>query len=177
METDKTNRSSGADYVFVSSVEREKNRRERLARLYDQHVHAVFRYAWRLTGRRDLAEDFTSEAFLALHRNLDQVEDARLPAWLFTEVRNLAIEYWRRASREQTLSEAAPFLRPDGSSSLVDLLSRATGLKPVHRICLTLRYLYGMDRQEIARQTGLSEHQIKSALQYGLELLRRELTS
>ena len=46
-------------------------------------------------------------------------------------------------------------------------------LKPVHRTCVMLRYIYGMTRAEIAGKTGLSEMQVKGYLQYGLEVLRR----
>ena len=46
-------------------------------------------------------------------------------------------------------------------------------LKPVHRTCVMLRYVYGMTRTEIAKQTGLSETQVKGHLQYGLKLLRQ----
>jgi DNA-directed RNA polymerase specialized sigma24 family protein len=46
-------------------------------------------------------------------------------------------------------------------------------LKPVHRSCLMLRYVYDLTRAEIAERTGLSETQVKSALQYALELLRK----
>jgi RNA polymerase sigma-70 factor (ECF subfamily) len=48
-------------------------------------------------------------------------------------------------------------------------------LKPVHRVCLTLRYLHGLTVKEIALQTGLSEMQIKGHLQYGRLLLKKEL--
>ena len=41
--------------------------------LYRRHVQAVFRFAWRVTGDRETAEDITSEAFLALYRNLDSI--------------------------------------------------------------------------------------------------------
>ena len=48
-------------------------------------------------------------------------------------------------------------------------------LKPVHRVCLILRYVHGMERGEIARETGLSETQVKGHLQYGRRLLRQQL--
>jgi RNA polymerase sigma-70 factor (ECF subfamily) len=48
-------------------------------------------------------------------------------------------------------------------------------LKPVHRACLILRYVHGMDRSEIATRLGLRENQVKGHLQYALTLLRREL--
>ncbi|MBL8231709.1 MAG: RNA polymerase sigma factor [Bryobacterales bacterium] len=165
--------------MFVFTVDsKDDGRQARLARLYDQHVNAVFRYAWRVSGRRDLAEDLTNESFLALYRNLQQVDDGRLPAWLFTVVKNLAIDHWRKASREQAVPEQIPAVSPEPQGpSFEDLIARAKGLKPVHRICLTLRYVHGMDRQEIAKHTGMSDNQIKSALQYALELLRREMTA
>jgi RNA polymerase sigma-70 factor (ECF subfamily) len=47
------------------------------------------------------------------------------------------------------------------------------GLKPVHRMCVMLRYVHGMSRAEIATETGLSETQVKGHLQYALGLLRR----
>ena len=39
--------------------------------LYREHVHAVYRFAMSVTGRKEAAEDLTSEAFLALYRHLD----------------------------------------------------------------------------------------------------------
>ena len=56
-------------------------------------------------------------------------------------------------------------------------LLRTAGLKPVHRVCLILRYVYGMERGEIARETGLSEVQVKGHLQYGRHLLRKQLVA
>ena len=48
-------------------------------------------------------------------------------------------------------------------------------LKPVHRVCLRLRYVEGMSRSEIASITGMSDNQVKGALQYALHLLRQAM--
>jgi RNA polymerase sigma-70 factor (ECF subfamily) len=58
--------------------------------LYRQHAQSVFRFALSIVGKRDLAEDLTSEAFLALHRNLEGIDQSQLPGWLLTVVRNRA---------------------------------------------------------------------------------------
>lgn len=58
--------------------------------------------------------------------------------------------------------------------SLEKLLAGASVLKPVHRLCLTLRYILGMSLSEIAAQTGLYETQVKGHLQYGRRLLREQ---
>lgn len=160
--------------MFVLEAE---DSRKRLEALYELHGAAVLRFALRCTGRHDLAEDLTSEAFLALHRNLNEIEAGRLPSWLFTVVKNLAVDHWRKRSKEEVLPEPSRLAAPPVAhvEPVEELLLRAKGLKPVHRICLTLRYVHGMDRAEIARQTGMSDNQIKSALQYAIELLRKEL--
>ena len=50
-------------------------------------------------------------------------------------------------------------------------------LKPVHRICLTLRYVQEMTVAEIAAYLGLSEIQVKGHLQYARGLLRKQLST
>ena len=142
--------------------------------LYREHVAAVYRFAMSLTGRREAAEDLVSEAFLALYRNLSSIDESRLPGWLLTVVRNRARDLWRHEEveiRHRADVSAAP-ATPAGLPFEQWMLEGA-GLKPVHRTCVMLRYVYGMTRAEIAAETGLSEMQVKGHLQYSLELLRR----
>ena len=136
------------------------------------HVHAVFRFAFRLTGNRATAEDVTSEAFLALYRNLSAIDEAMLPGWLLTVARNRARDLWRRREVEQrALADWDPPAAVE-ESGLERWLLECPDLKPVHRTCVMLRYFYGMTRAEIAEKTGMSETQVKGCLQYGLKLLR-----
>lgn len=143
--------------------------------LYRQHVGAVFRFALSITRRRDVAEDLTSEAFLALHRELALIDPSQLPAWLLTVVRNRARDMWRHRLVEERYAnenwQAEPVASPD-PPALEDWILECADLKPVHRVCLILRYESGMTRSEIAAETGLSETQVKGHLQYALKLLR-----
>jgi len=142
--------------------------------LYHEHVAAVFRFAMSVASRRDIAEDLTSEAFLALYRNLSSIDETRLPAWLLTVVRNRARDLWRHQAVEQRHADgmAVPAAAPAGLP-LEQWMLEGAGLKPVHRMCVMLRYVHGMTRAEIAAETGLNETQVKGHLQYALELLRR----
>jgi RNA polymerase sigma-70 factor, ECF subfamily len=144
--------------------------------LYRRHCDAVFRFAWRAVGRRDLAEDLTSDAFVALHRHRDRVTPDQLPAWLYAVVKNRAVDYWRHLAVEQRY--AATVGAAEGTTKLDDplewLLSVKT-LKPIHRLCLLLRYGHDLSLPEIAEQTGLSDTQVKGHLQYARQLLRRAL--
>jgi RNA polymerase sigma-70 factor (ECF subfamily) len=143
--------------------------------IYRTHAKSVFRYALRTTGNRELAEDITSEAFLELYRNLETIDSSRLPAWLFTVVRNRAVDHWRKRAMEerhaQELSrmESAPAAEVDVEAWLL----REAALKPVHRVCLILHFVHGMTRAEIGRRLNLSEIKVKGYLQYALQLLRK----
>ena len=142
---------------------------------YRTHVNAVFKYALRTVGNRELAEDITSEAFLELFRHQDHIDAVRLPAWLFTVVKNRAVDYWRKRAVEQRHAqeliqvESSPANRLDVEAWLL----REPALKPVHRVCLILHFVHGMTREEIGRRLDLSEIKVKGHLQYALRLLRK----
>lgn len=147
--------------------------REAFRHAYERHASEVLRYAIRCTGRRDIAEEITSEAFLKMYQQRDQVDFSRAAAWLTTVVKRLAIDHWRRVElerRENGLRPAAPLwpLEQPWEKLLHD-----PSLQAEHRICLTLRYVHGMETKEITSHTGFTENQVKHALQYGLKLLRK----
>ena len=143
--------------------------------IYREHSGRVFRQAYKSVGQREAAEDITSDTFLTLYRVPERLASERLLPWLLTVARNLAMDYWRRRSVEdrhrQTITE--PVVAPE--TSHVESLFDDPALKPEHRSCLLLRYVHGLERSEIAARLGLSENQVKSALQYGLVILRRTL--
>ena len=140
--------------------------------VYREHVPAVYRFAFSVVGRRDLAEDLTAEAFLALWRNFDGIDQSQLPGWLIAVVRNRARDWWRRQQVERRhLEERVD--PPPAAPPLERWILEDADLKPVHRTCLMLRYVHGMTRAEIAATLSLSETQVKGYLQYALALLRR----
>lgn len=145
--------------------------------VYRQHIGVVFRYAVRIVGRRDVAEELTSDAFVALWRTADTIDTSQLPGWLLTVVRNRATDYWRRAGVEQKYLAALEHnpVAPGGDAEFQEWLDAAPALKPIHRAVLILRYVHGLERSELAARLGLSETQVKGHLQYAHQLLRKEL--
>lgn len=142
---------------------------------YAKHADAVFRYALRLVGRRDVAEDIVGDTFLTLHRNREAIDFSQLPGWLFAVARNKALDYWRRAKVEARYRSTLPPAETSWTPPLEMWLAETKSLKPVHRACLILRYVHDLSREEIARKLGLSETQVKGHLQYARTLLRAEL--
>jgi RNA polymerase sigma-70 factor, ECF subfamily len=153
------------------------DRVEAFESIYREHSRRVLRYALRCVGRPDVAEELASDAFLALHRNFGRIDQSLLPAWLFTVVRNLATSYWRRSVVEQNYAQQTQFEeRPQPADpDLLTSILNIPQLKPIHRTCLILRYAHDMERSDIAARLGLTENQVKSYLQYALELLRKHL--
>jgi hypothetical protein len=96
--------------------------------LYHQHVQAVFRFALSVAGSREVAEDLASEAFLALHRNLESIDPSQLREWLLKVVSNssglqetvgqhLTESEWSRA-RVEGLEHEEPILDPHAERRL-----------------------------------------------------------
>ena len=144
--------------------------------VYRKHLATVLRAASRAVGRTDVAEEITADAFLELHRQFDRIDGDRLPGWLVTVVRNRAIDYWRRQQLERKFTDESPSpLTPSAPAPMDANLFHHPALKPIHRVCLTLRYEHELTRDEIAARLGLSETQVRGHLQYGLTLLRKNL--
>jgi RNA polymerase sigma-70 factor (ECF subfamily) len=144
--------------------------------VYRQYCGPVFRFLLQRLGRRELAEDLTAEVFLALYRSWSEVEPARLPGWLYAVGKNLVTDYWRHCAVQQRHAEQLdrePFSEVDPPDPW---LFENKALKPIHRVCLILRYVHGMEREEISRRTGLTDNQVKSCLQYARHILRQQLT-
>lgn len=146
--------------------------------VYRRHLPVVLRTAARVVGRRDVAEEITADAFLELYRQFDRIELDRLPGWLLTVVRNRGIDYWRRQQTERLLVQDVPAsLVPGNPAPSGDNLFAHPALKPVHRVCLVLRYRHGLSRDEIGRRLGLTDTQVRGHLQYALTLLRKNLVA
>ena len=139
--------------------------------IYAQHADAIFSFAVRLVGRRDVAEDIVGDTFLELVAQGDKVDLQRLPGWLYTVARNKAMDYWRRRTLEKRFAaDQEEPVQPEPTCE--PWLFHNESLRPVHRVCLVLRYVYGMSYTEISQHTGLSDMQIKGHLQYARQLLR-----
>ena len=75
--------------------------------LYDRHRQPIFRFAYRLIGKVDIAEDVTHDCFLSLIRKPENFrpERASLRTYLFAAARNLALKHFRSSGRETALDE------------------------------------------------------------------------
>src|SRR5437660_8670114 len=66
--------------------------------IFDRHGDAAFSLAYRMCGRRALAEDIVQEAFVSLWRSGGRYDRARgsVRSWVLSVVHNRAIDLFRR---------------------------------------------------------------------------------
>jgi RNA polymerase sigma-70 factor (ECF subfamily) len=125
-----------------------------LLALYDRALPQVYGYLMARCGDRAVAEDLTSETFLAVAAGRKDVP--LTVAWLIGVARHKLVDHWRWQARQERLLQAV-----EGSSANSDdpwdvELDRwrarevLTRLAPQHRAALTLRYLDGLSVPEAA---------------------------
>lgn len=147
---------------------------------YDRALPQVYGYLVTRVGSAAVAEDLTSETFLAA---VAAVQRGTLPdtptPWLVTVARNKLVDHWRRQARdERRLAAVADLTEADEDPWDVRLdIDHARAvlgeLALNHRIALTLRYLDGLSVPEVAEALGRTIHATESLLVRARSAFRR----
>ena len=144
--------------------------------LYDRHRQPIFRFAYRLLGEVDTAEDVTHDCFLSLIRKPENFrpERASLRTYLFAAARNMALKHFRSTGRETGLDDMAEEPQtPQRQGPLRKLLDQELAaevrravfsLPPLQREALILFQYEGLSLSEIAEITDTDVGAIKGRL-------------
>ena len=152
--------------------------------LYDLHVDRVYRLAYRLAaGDRDLAQDFTQEAFVRAFDRLPEFQRrSALSTWLHSITVSVSLNGLRRRDRhtrrEADLEEAS--LVPGGAREaepdLKTRLRRAIAELPEHYRAVFVMYdVEGYTHEEIGSTLGVPVGTSKARLSRAREKLREAL--
>ena len=143
-----------------------------LVLLYDRYLDRVFRFAVRLLGRPEDAEEVVGETFLQAFRCApDYRGEGTFSGWLFTIARNLCFDRlrparrWQMVSLDELLGEAneASSSNPASDSTLrLAVQDALQKLPPDYRLVLTMRDLDGLTNAEAAQAMGRSPSSTKS---------------
>lgn len=145
-----------------------------LLALYDLGLPQVYGYLLRRCGDRDVAEELTSETFLAATDVALRVDPPRLDVgWLIGVARHKLADHWRRRAREQRNLRAVA-TDPTVEAATVDpwdarldaLRARAAlaRVAPQHRAALTLRYVDDLPVPQVADLLGRTVHATEALL-------------
>jgi len=158
--------------------------------LYERHRTVVFRFACRMLGRPELAEDVTQECFLSILRRPEafQPQRASLRTYLCAIARHLAFRQLRKMGQETTVDEP-PEPRSDGSArpagdpldeviageAATAVRAAVERLPPLQREAVVLFEYQEMSLADIAAVCETDVGTIKSRLHRARERLRRVL--
>ena len=162
------------------------------------HLDAVYRFALRLSGSPDRAQDLVQDTFLRAYGAWDQyTPGTQCKSWLFTICRNLFVRQWERGQRhEEIVAEnvgrdgpgtepispvwsSVEAVDPEGQffGSFVDEeILRSIDLLPEdYRMAVVLSDVEGMAYDEIAELLDIPVGTVKSRLFRGRRRLQKAL--
>ena len=155
--------------------------------LYDRYREPIFRFAYRLLGAVEIAEDVTHDCFLSLIRKPENFrpERASLKTYMYAAARNLALKHFRDQGRETGLDDVSeepaesprrgPLRRLLDEELATQVREAVFSLPPLQREALILFEYEGLSLNEVAEVAGTDAGAIKARLYRAREGLRRML--
>jgi RNA polymerase sigma-70 factor, ECF subfamily len=153
-----------------------------IAQLVADYHQAVYRYAYRLTGSVQDAEDLSQQVFLAAQRKIDQLRNPdTAKSWLFVILRNC---FLKDKQKRRPLLAADVDLRIDSAPSPPikegvdgDRLQEALDQLPeVFRLATVMYYFEECSYQEIAEKLDVPIGTVMSRLSRARANLKAALT-
>ncbi len=151
--------------------------------LVEAHYAALYRYAYRLGGASQLAEDLTQETFCLAQNKLHQLRELdRAKSWLFSILRNAYLHHLRTAKQEKQVPLECVGDLPDRASEPLPAVDSAqlqialNELPEAFRTPLILYYFEEFSYRDIAEQLEVPLGTVMSRLARAKTFLRQRLT-
>jgi RNA polymerase sigma-70 factor, ECF subfamily len=152
---------------------------EQALRLIAQRLRAFFRR--RMNNTPEDAEDMVQETLMAIHTRRHTYDDAfPVSAWIMAIAKYKLIDFWRKHSRRETLTDEfddtdfdqQSIVTTDAvTSNLADIEKLLSALPKKQRQAIELIKLLGLSVSEAAQQTGLSESALNVQVHRGIKQL------
>ena len=152
--------------------------------LYRRHSGPVYRFAFHMSGDRDLAEDVVQEVFIALMRDPGAYDAGRgaLGTFLRGIARNHVLRRLARRRGHEPIGEGADFAAPENhgedylrKESAAQLRRAILALPPRYREVVVLCDLEEMDYSKAADALGCPAGTVRSRLYRARRLLAGRL--
>jgi RNA polymerase sigma-70 factor, ECF subfamily len=157
--------------------------------IFDRHSSAAFSLAYRMCGRRAMAEDVVQEAFMSLWRSGARYDRRRgsVRNWVLGVVHNRAIDAFRRGLVRESRNvsdEGIADRLPASEQTDVEVGRREEArevrlaldeLPPEQRQVIELAYFGGFTHMQIAEMLDLPAGTVKGRMRLGLTKMRMAL--
>ncbi len=153
----------------------------------DRALELLYAWLWRevyyaanyILQDRHLAEEVTQETFLAAHRNLERLRDARkVKAWLIQIATHKACNLLRKRKEvefcdnlQELITEVTPESGMIECERRIEIEKAILNLSRDCQVVVTLKYYLELTTNEIALALGIPEGTVKSRLRKARDLL------
>ena len=147
----------------------------------------LLRFAYKLTADKEEANDLLQETSLKALDNEDKyIPDTNFKGWMYTIMRNIFINNYRRIVREQTfvdqtdnlyhlnLPQNSGFASTEGSYDLKEMHRIVNSLPRDYKVPFSM-HVSGFKYREIADRLGLPLGTVKSRIFFTRQRLQQEL--
>ena len=129
----------------------------------------LLRFAYKLTADREEANDLLQETSLKALDNEDKFEpDTNFRGWMYTIMRNIFINNYRKIVREQS------FASTEGAYDLKEMHRIVNALPRDYKVPFSM-HVSGFKYREIAERLGLPLGTVKSRIFFTRQKLQDEL--
>ncbi|TKG95481.1 RNA polymerase sigma-70 factor [Puteibacter caeruleilacunae] len=153
-------------------------------RFFKRHYHAACLAALKYVKDISIAEDLVQEVFLNLWEGRENYAvNTNLKAYLFTSVRNRALNFVQREKTDTLSLDVDPAVEMKQENESVNrdeelAVKIASGMKLLPPRCqqiFRLAYLDGYTYQEIADELSVSKNTVKTQMGIAYRILREQL--
>ena len=147
----------------------------------------LHRFAMKLTADKEEADDLLQETSLKALDNEDKyTPDTNFKGWMYTIMRNIFINDYRKTVRDQTfvdqtenlyhlnLPQDSGFDSTEGNYDLKEIRRIVNSLPKEYRVPFSM-YISGFKYREIADRLGLPIGTVKSRIYFTRQRLQRDL--
>ena len=144
----------------------------------------MLNFAYMLTSNRDDAQDLLQDTTLKVLDNYDKyTENTNFKGWVFTIMRNIFINNYRRQVRSSTvidttedlyhlnLSQESGLATPEGSFAAKEISVAINSFSKEYKVPFTM-YIAGYKYSEIAEKMGLPLGTVKSRIFFARKRLQ-----
>jgi RNA polymerase sigma-70 factor (ECF subfamily) len=155
--------------------------------LYDLYFQKIYKFVYFRVNHKETAEDIAEEVFIKAWTSILHVKAESFGGWLYQIAKNKVIDHYRQKKLLIDLSEVEAIL--ESEENVVDtvntvmeqkvLMRLLKKLTPEQQIVIKLKFLEGLENDEISELISRSEGSIRvtqhRAVQKLQDLLNKEL--
>ncbi len=153
--------------------------------LYDFYFEKIFRFIYYRVSHKETAEDLTEDVFVKAFLRVSTVKPESFTGWLYSIAKNIVIDHYRQKKVILDLTELEGILESDQNVSeetntvmeqklFMQMLRKLT---PEQQIIIKLKFIEGLENDEISELIAKSEGSIRVAQHRAIQRLQELLNN